>query len=86
MKIEMITTARVNLKGYGFPEFDILIVPSIRDDSSEVVYDCYLLKRGHAAPYFVFGCYESIEEAAALAYSNVPDYLPEYVESILSEE
>ena len=84
MEIEKITITRINLSGYDFPEFDILVIPSEHD--GKPVSDCYLLKRNSASPFYMFGVFESEEEAAEMAYNSVPDYLPLYVADLLKED
>ena len=85
MKIENINACRVSLSGYAFPEFYILVLPAVEHDGKPVNY-CYLGKNGCCELFFMFGCYESVEEAAELAYANVSDYLPDFVRSILEDE
>ena len=85
MKIEKFEIARVNLIGYGFPEFNILIIPEVQKDGA-VVNNCILAKDGCGRYYHMFGLLENIEEAAKIAYANIPDYLPDFVKMILEDD
>jgi hypothetical protein len=85
MKIEKFEIARVNLSGYGFPEFNILIIPEIQKDGT-VVNNCILSQDGCGCYCHMFGLLESIEETAKIAYANIPDYLPDFVKMILNED
>lgn len=85
MEIEKFEVVRVNLKGYGFSEFDILVIPE-EDSNGQIVSGCYLTKKSCVLYYFMFGVYESLEAAAEMAYNAVPDYLPSFVAEILREE
>ena len=85
MEIEKIEILKVSLKGYGFKEFDILVIPE-EDAEGKTVSSCYLTKKNCALYFFMFGVYESPEEAAEMAYNAVPDYLPSFVAEILKEE
>lgn len=85
MKIEKLEIARVNLSGYGFPEFNILIIPEVQKDGT-VVNNCILVKDGCGCYYHMFGLLEGIEETAKIAYANIPNYLPDFVKMILEDD
>jgi hypothetical protein len=85
MNIEKIEIARVNLIGYGFPDFNIMIVPGSMTDGTPT-FDCFLTKNGFVDYFYMFGSFGSMEEAAELAYGNVPQYLPLFVAQLLKDD
>lgn len=84
MNIENKTIYRINLFGYAFPEFDLLIIPETHNGSP--VNNCYLYSSKHARMDFMFSLVESIERAAEIAYANVPDYIGDFFKLLFNEE
>ena len=74
MEIKEKKISTVSLSGYGFPEFEIVIIPQ-----KSGCHDCYL----HAPEYgkFVrmFGLEEDAGRCAELAYAAVPEYIGDLV-------
>lgn len=80
MKIENIAAARVNLSGYDLPEFYIIAIPGAGG-----VVDCYLGADNYGNLFHMFGISDSVEAAARVAYANVPEYLPLFMEELGEE-
>ena len=80
MKIENIAAARVNLSGYGLPEFYIIAIPGAGG-----VVDCYLGAEDYGNLFHMFGIADSVDAAARLAYASVPEYLPLFMAELDEE-
>lgn len=75
MEIKEKKISTVSLAGYGFPEFEIVIIPSIQSDE----FDCYLHAPEHRQFVHMFGLKEDAGRCAEIAYSAVPEHIRDLV-------